>query len=94
MVPIRVLGKTQSHEDSMVLCDTGSSQTWVDQELLEELNLDGEEMTIHVTCIHGTSLIHGKKVEVTFGRAKSTVANMCTFLVKSLKNLAEKKNMT
>ena len=31
--PVRVHGKTGSHEDTITLCDTGSSQTWVDQEL-------------------------------------------------------------
>ena len=30
VVPIRVHGRTWSQEDAMALCDTSSSQTWVD----------------------------------------------------------------
>ena len=88
VVPIRVHGNAESHEDTMALCDTGSSQTWFDQELLEKLNLDGEEVTIHVTGIHGTSPIQSKKVEVTLGPAESNAANKCTIWVNSHKNLA------
>ena len=43
LVPIRVHGKAESDEDIKALRDTGSSQTWVDHELLEKLKLDGEE---------------------------------------------------
>ena len=72
----------------MALCDTGSSQTWVDQELLEKLNLNGAEVTIHVAGFHGTSPIQSKRVEATLGPAYSTAANVCTIMVNSHKNLA------
>ena len=86
--PIRVHGNAGSNEDTMALCDTGSSQTWVDQELLKKHNLDGEEVTIHVAGIHGTSPIQSKKVEITLGPAASNAANKCTIWVNSHKNLA------
>ena len=88
VVPIRVHGNAGLHEDTMALCDTGSSQTWVDQELLEKLNLDGKEVTIHVAGIYGTSPIQSRKVEVTLGLAASNAANKCTIWVNSHKNLA------
>ena len=88
VVPIRVHGNAGSHEDTMALCDTGSSQTSVDQELLEKLKLDGEEVKNHVAGIHGTSPIQSKKVEVTLGPAESNAANKCTIWVNSHKNLA------
>ena len=72
----------------MALCDTGSSQTWVDQELLEKLNLNGEEVTIHVAGIHGTAPVQSKKVEISLGPAESNAANKCTVWVNSHKNLA------
>ena len=75
MVPIRLHGKTGSHEAFMAFYDTGSSQIWVDQELLEKLNFDGEDVTIRFAGIHGTSPIQSKKVEVTLGPADSTDAN-------------------
>ena len=92
VVPIRVHGKTGSHEDTMVLCDTGSSQTWVDQELLEKPNLVGE-VTIIVAGFHSTSPIESRKVEVTLGPADSTDAKTFT-IMNSHKNLAVgKKNV-
>ena len=78
VVPIRVHGNARSYEDTMALCDTGSSQTWVDQELLEKLNLDEKEVTIYVAGIHGTSPIQSKIVELTLGPAASNAANKCT----------------
>ena len=76
VVSVRVHGKTGSHEDTMALCDTGSSQTWVDQELFANPNLDGEEVKNHVAGIHGTSVIQSKKVEVTLGPADSTALTL------------------
>ena len=70
----------------MTLCDTGSSWTCVNKALLENLNLDGEEVTLHVDGIHGTSC--SRKVEVTLGSADSTAANTCTVMVNSHKSLA------
>ena len=40
VVIIRIHGNAGSHEDTIALCDTGSLQTWVDQELLEKLHLE------------------------------------------------------
>ena len=78
----------------MALCDTSPSQTWVDQELLEKLSLDGQEVRIHVAGVHGDSAIQSKKIEVTFGPADSTAANKCTIVVNSHKKLAiGKKNI-
>ena len=88
MVSIRVHGGTGSHEDTMVLCDTGSSQSWLGQELLEKLNLDGEEVTIPVAGIHGTSPNQSKEVDVRLGPSDNTAANTCTIMVNSQKNLA------
>ena len=86
--PIRVDGKIGSNEDTMALCDTGSSQTWIDQELLEKFYLDGEGKTILVAGIHGTSPVQSKRVEVKVGPPDCTAANTCTILVKNHKMLA------
>ena len=72
----------------MNLCDTGSPETCIEQNLLERLNLDGEELTILVAGLHATSPIQSKKVEVALGLADSTAANTCTKMVNSHKNLA------
>ena len=71
MIPIRVHGNAGSHEDTIALCDTGSSQTWVDQELLEKLNLDGEEVTIHVAGIHAPLLFRVRKLKLYLGRQRA-----------------------
>ena len=49
----------------MAFSDTDSSRTWIDQELLETIILDGGEVAVHVAGIHGTSPIQSKKGEVT-----------------------------
>ena len=67
VVPNRVHGITGCHEDTLVLCDTGSSQTWIDQKMLENLKLAEEEVTIHVAGTHGNAPIQSKKVESTLG---------------------------
>ena len=55
VVPIKVRGMYGFSEETVVLCVTGSSQTWVDQGLLEKLNLGSEEVTIQVVDICGTT---------------------------------------
>ena len=57
VVPIKIHGKNGLHEDTRALCVTGLSNTWIDQELLDKLNPDGKEVTIHVAGFHGTSPI-------------------------------------
>ena len=88
VVPSRIQANTGFLEYTMAWCDTGSSQTWVDQKLLKKVNLDGEEETIHRAVNHETSPIQSKEVGVTLGPADSTVANKCNIMVHSRTNLA------
>ena len=75
----------------MIVCNNGSSQTWIDQDLLKNLKLDGEEVTNHLAGIHITSPIQSNFVEATCRPADSTAANNCTFLVNLRRKLAVKK---
>ena len=88
VVPIGFHGNVGSHEDGMVLCDTGKSHTWLEQELLKTLILCGDEVKIHMTGIHGTSLSQSGKVEITLGPPDGTATNNSTIIVKSHNNLA------
>ena len=83
MILIRIHGNAGSHGDTMALCDTGKSQTWFDQELLEKFNLDGEEVTNLATGNHVTSPNQSKKFEITLGPADSTAANKCNIMMNS-----------
>ena len=67
IVPIRVHRKTGSHEDTKVFCDTGSSRTWIDQELLETIIPGGGGVTIHVAAFHGAYTFQSMDVMVTLG---------------------------
>ena len=82
------MGKTASHEDTMAFCETGSLQPWVEQELLKKLNLDGEEVAIHLAGIHGPQQTQSKTVQNIHGKVVSISANTCSILRNSQKNTA------
>ena len=58
----------------MALRDNGSSQIWVDKELLQKLNLNGEEVTFHVAGIRDTSPIPRKKVKLSWVNSHKILA--------------------
>ena len=51
---VRIFGSEGQFEDTLAACDTGSTQTWVDDQLLKKLDLDAETVSLNVTGIHGT----------------------------------------
>ena len=51
---VRIFGQDGQFEDTLAACDTGSTRTWVDEDLLDRLQLDGEPVSLNVTGIHGT----------------------------------------
>ena len=65
----RIFGDEGQFEDTLTVCDTGSTQTWVDEELWEKLELRGEPVSLNVTGIHGTQIITCRAVQATVGPA-------------------------
>ena len=60
-----IFGQDGQFEDTLAACDTGSTQTWVDEDLLDRLQLDGETISLNVTGIHGT---HARQCKLHWGR--------------------------
>ena len=46
---VRIFGSEGQFEDTRAACDTGSTQTWVDDQLLKKLDLDAETVSLNVT---------------------------------------------
>ena len=66
---VRIFGQDGQFEDTLAACDTGSTQTWIDEDLLNRLHLDGEAISLNVTGIHGTQSTSCQAVQVTIGQA-------------------------
>ena len=66
---VRIFGDEGQFEDTLAVCDTGSTQTWVDEDLLEKLELRGEPVSLNVTAIHGTQITTCRAVQATIGPA-------------------------
>ena len=39
---VRIFGENGLFEDTLAACDTGSTQTWVDDKTLDKLNITGD----------------------------------------------------
>ena len=68
---VRIFGRDGQFEDTLAACDTGSTQTWVDEDLFDRLQLGGETISLNVTGIHGTQSTSSQAVHVTIGPANS-----------------------
>ena len=51
---IRIFGREGQFEDTLAVCDTGSTQTWVEEDLLDKLELRREHVSRDVTGFQGT----------------------------------------
>ena len=90
---IRVFGNNGSKEDVLAACNTGSTQTWVDEEVFEKLDLEGREVSFNVTRIHGTQLQTSKTVDAKLGQANSSSSIAGTFTIFSQRNLEVGKSV-
>ena len=83
----RIFGDEEKFEDTLAVCDTGSTQTWVYDELLEKLELRGEPVSLNVTGIHGTQITTCTAVQATIGPANCMQDKRKLFTIHSQKNL-------
>ena len=51
---VRIFEREVQFRDVLDVCFIGSPWTWVDDDLLEKLELRGEPVSLNVTGIHGT----------------------------------------
>ena len=90
---VRIFGQDGQFEDTLAACDTGSTQTWVDEDLLDRLQLDGETITLKVTENHGTQSISCQAVQVTIGAFTSLKSKGKRLMVNRQKNLEIGRSM-
>ena len=90
---VRIFGRNGQIEDTLACCDTGSTQTWVDEELLKKLDLHGETISLNVTGIHGTQAISSQVIQATIGPANCVKNKSKTLRVHSQKNLEVGKSV-
>ena len=55
--------------ETKAVCDTASSQTWIDEELIQSLGIEGRNTSMSVTGIPRTNSIDNLKVPVKIGPA-------------------------
>ena len=84
---VRIFGDEEQFEDTLAVCDTGSTQTWVDEDLLEKLELRGEPVSLNVTGIHGTPITTCRAVQATIGPANCMQDKGKLLTIHSQKNL-------
>ena len=66
---LRIYAEDGSFVETKAVCDTASSQTWIDEDLIQSLRLEGRNTSMSVTGIHGTNSIDCLKVPVKIGPA-------------------------
>ena len=84
---VRIFGDERQFEDTLAVCDTGSTQTWVDENLLEKLELRGEPVSLNVTEIHGTQITTCRAVQATIRPANCMQDKGKLLTIHSQKNL-------
>ena len=81
---IRIFGREGQFEETLAVCDTGSTQTWVHEDLLDQLELRGEPVSLNVTGFHGTQTTTCRAVQAKIGPANFMQGKQ--FTVHSQKN--------
>ena len=86
VAPLRIYAEDGSFVETKVVCDTASSQTWIDEELIQSLGLEGTNASMSVTGIHGTNSINCLKVPVKIGPADG-ISDTVKIIASSYKDL-------
>ena len=90
---IRIFGNNGSKKDVLAACDTGSTQTGVDEEIFGKLDLEGREVSCNITGVHGTRLQIIKTVDAKLGPANKASGIAGTFTVFSQRHLEVGKSV-
>ena len=84
---VRLFGLNGRIEDTWALCDTGSIQTWVDDTLIDILGVEGQDITLEVSGIHGTRSMKTRSVPIKVGRKNSSVEDAALVIANCHKSL-------
>ena len=69
IAPLRFYAEDGIFVETKAVCDTASSQTWIDEELIQSLSIEGRNTSMSVTGIPSTNSIANLKVPVKIGPA-------------------------
>ena len=86
VAPLRIYAEDGSFVETKAVCDTASSQTWIDEDLIQPLRLEGRNTSMSMTGIHGTKSIDCLKVPVKVGPADE-VSDTIKIIASSYKDL-------
>ena len=64
---VRLFGLNGRVEDTWALCDTGQTQTWIDDTLINKLGVEGQDILLEVSGIHGTRSMKTRSVPIKVG---------------------------
>ena len=67
VAPLRIYAEDGSFVETKAVCETASSQNWIDDDLIQSLRLEGRNTSMSVTGIHGKNSIDCLKVPVKIG---------------------------
>ena len=87
LAPLRIYAEDGNFVETKALCDTASSQTWIDKELIQSLFIEGRITSMSVNGIHGTISIDTLKVPVKIGPA-GEISGTVKLITSSYNNLA------
>ena len=86
VAPLRIYAADGSFVETKAVCDSASSQTGIDEELIQSLGLEGRNISMSVTGIHGTNSIDCLKVPVKIGPADE-ISDTVKIIASSYKDL-------
>ena len=86
VAPLRIYAEDGSFIETKAVCDAASSQTWIDDDLIQSMRLERSKTSMLVTGIHGTNSIDCLKVPVKIGPANE-VSGTIKIIASSYKDL-------
>ena len=69
VAPLRNYAEVGSFVETKAICDTVSSQTWIDEDLIQSIGLEPENTLMSVTGVHETNSIKCLKIQDKVGPA-------------------------
>ena len=92
LIPISI-GSDKRCVETSALCDTGSTMSFMDQNLLSLLRLKGKESVMSVEGIHGLSDMKTEIITANVGPSETeTIGDTLTFCSHPNLNMGDKKN--
>ena len=87
IAPVRIYAARDKYFDTFAVCDSASSQTWMDEDLMRSLCIEGTPGTISVSGIHGTSPITCLTTKIQIGPSNGNMNDCINVTASSHKSL-------